>query len=218
MGIYEGLPGLTLTMDISNTLRTEYIEKLEAARTHLRANGVRFENGLSDEEMRQIERRHRFTFPPDLRLFLKTSMPTSSRFINWRGPSDAIQERFDWPSEGICFDVGNNVFWWPEWGQRPNSDSEAIALAKSKLAEVPALIPIYSHAYLPAEPCEAENPIFSVYQADVIHKGGDLAEYLFWIFHDEDDDEIEDEYPGFSEDYRWIDFWSALAKQNVSWD
>jgi hypothetical protein len=40
------------------------------------------------------------------------------------------------------------------------------------------MIPVYSHRYLPAEPCEAGNPVFSIYQTDIIHYGYDLADYF----------------------------------------
>jgi hypothetical protein len=40
------------------------------------------------------------------------------------------------------------------------------------------MIPVYSHRYLPAEPCEAGNPVLSIYQTDIIHYGYDLADYF----------------------------------------
>jgi hypothetical protein len=46
------------------------------------------------------------------------------------------------------------------------------------IAEAPKLIPIYSHRFIPEEPSEAGNPIFSVYQMDIIYYGFDLDDYL----------------------------------------
>src|SRR5262249_17955195 len=40
------------------------------------------------------------------------------------------------------------------------------------------LIPLISHRYLPEEPHEAGNPVFSVYQSDVIYYGTDLIDYF----------------------------------------
>ncbi len=42
----------------------------------------------------------------------------------------------------------------------------------------PKLIPLLSHHYLPATPHEAGNPVFSVYQSDVIYYGTNLDEYF----------------------------------------
>jgi hypothetical protein len=40
------------------------------------------------------------------------------------------------------------------------------------------LVPLISHRYIPSEPNEAGNPVFSVYQSDVIYYGADLADYF----------------------------------------
>ena len=39
-------------------------------------------------------------------------------------------------------------------------------------------IPVSGHRYLPAEPELGGNPVFSVYQTDIVHYGGDLRRYL----------------------------------------
>lgn len=44
--------------------------------------------------------------------------------------------------------------------------------------ECPRLIPVYGHRYLPAFPSEAGNPVYSVYQTDIICYGNDLLTYL----------------------------------------
>lgn len=43
---------------------------------------------------------------------------------------------------------------------------------------VPVLVPLFSHRFLPAAPCEARSPVFSVYGPDTIYYGSDLADYL----------------------------------------
>lgn len=52
------------------------------------------------------------------------------------------------------------------------------------VAAAPRLLPIYSHRYLLAEPCRAGNPVFSVYQSDIIVYGTDLRTYLLHEFAD----------------------------------
>lgn len=51
-------------------------------------------------------------------------------------------------------------------------------IAKEKYLEFPKLIPIYSHRYIPSHPNEIGNPIFSVYQMDIIYYGFDLTTYF----------------------------------------
>src|SRR2546421_12678344 len=55
---------------------------------------------------------------------------------------------------------------------------EAFQIARQAVAKAPVLIPICSHRFLPAEPCEAGNPVFSIHQTDIIYYGSDLLDYL----------------------------------------
>jgi len=75
------------------------------------------------------------------------------------------------------------------------------------LSHAPKLIPIFGHRYLPATPSQAGNPIFSVYQSDVIHYGADLADYL---------DREENGWESLPwPEVREIDFWSELVRRNA---
>ena len=76
------------------------------------------------------------------------------------------------------------------------------------VARAPKLIPLISHRYLPEEPHEPGNPVFSVYQADVIHYGADLTDYF------------EREFAGWShrpwpDHIKYIRFWSDLVERNI---
>ena len=55
---------------------------------------------------------------------------------------------------------------------------DAFAVATAHLEQAPKLIPLCGHRYIPAEPCEAGNPVFSIYQTDIICYGADLWQYL----------------------------------------
>jgi hypothetical protein len=190
----------------------------------LQSKGVAFDRGLNDNEVLQIERDYEFRFPPDLRSLLQFALPISESFPNWRKGWMAqpiiewqdrtpivrghnlvsIEDRFAGPAEGICFDVEHSGFWIPEWGAKPEDLSAAKAVARRKLAQVPKLIPIYSHRFLPSEPCDSGNPIFSVYQTDIIYYGFDLASYLAH--------EFEITAPNWAAtEAREISFWSKLA-------
>jgi hypothetical protein len=172
---------------------------------------VQFDPGLTEDEFLQVERRFGFQFPPDLRTFLSIGLPVSGRWVDWRNVDDAaIRERLEWPIEGICFDIEHNAFWLGEWGARPSDLQEAFEVARRAVAGAPVLIPICSHRFIPAAPPESGNPVFSIYQTDIIYYGADLMDYLQNEFR---------YYFGRAEfavakNPRRIAFWSRLAEEN----
>jgi hypothetical protein len=159
--------------------------KWDAVIAGLEQKGVTFESGLAPNELADAQKRYAFLFPPDLREFLSLCLPVSEDFPNWRtgtikwGSGTApIAETLDWPARGMCFDVEKNGFWVRDWGPKPNDLQEAFQLARKMVKQAPALIPVFSHRYLPAEPAAADNPVLSVYQTDIIYYGSDLASYF----------------------------------------
>ena len=154
----------------------------------LQGRGVTLAPGLSAAEIEHVEEIHRFRFPPDLRSFLSCALPVGPKFPggppsfpDWRSP-ESVQEQLDWPFEGLAFDVEQNAFWWEAWGPRPAALSDAIAVARAAVDLAPRLIPIVAHRYLPGEPAIAGNPVFSVYQTDVVFCGADLRRYFSFEF------------------------------------
>ncbi len=115
-------------------------------------------------------------FPPDLIAFLSERHPLLH--YDWRTDNEVIRGMLRWPYEGLLFDVENNNLWLPDWGKKP----ETVVLRASRLQEIvdaaPKLIPLFGHRYLPADPAEADNPVFSVYQSDIIYYGTNLHEYI----------------------------------------
>ncbi len=182
---------------------------LDAVLAKLRGWGVTFTDGLDDREITEAENLHRFRFPPDLRQMLMTALPIGDRFPNWRESSSTfIADRMAWPANGICFDVERNAFWHPDWPEKPENGADAVAVARRELAMAPVLIPIFGHRYLPAEPHQSGNPIFSVYQTDTIIYGKNLCDYLIREFDPNRSD-------GLPEPERDIPFWSQLVDLNV---
>lgn len=164
-------------------------EYLDCTVEQLREVGVSFQEGLSDAEVEAVQHRFGFTFPPDLRALLQTALPISwsskwgtsqaTSFPDWRsGDEDELRKWLDWPYEGICFDICNNRFWMDDWGTRPPSDKDACAIARLYVANAPTLIPIFAHRFIPDSPDLAGNPVYSVWQTDIIYYGFDLADYL----------------------------------------
>ncbi len=151
--------------------------------------GVHFDSGLTDDEVSKIETKFNFKFPPDLKLFLQTGLPTSDHFVNWRLALDSNEEadkiisRLDWPLEGMLFDIESNNFWANKWGSKPDKYADQASIAKKYFETYPRLIPIFSHRYISSRPNEIGNPIISVHQMDIIYYGNDLATYFANEFH-----------------------------------
>jgi hypothetical protein len=173
------------------------------------------EPGLTNDEIAHAERTYGFTFPPDLHALLSFCLPVGTRFPNWRRPSAAIRDQLAWPFEGIAFDIRHSNYWRPQWGERPAAIDDAILIAKQHVENWPRLILIFAHVYLPADPCLAGNPVFSVYQTDIIYCGADIFDFLGWLSYDGDRDELE-EPPVYCSDYRSIRCWSDLVRENTA--
>jgi hypothetical protein len=185
---------------------------LQYYREVLERAGVIFETGLSQAEIQELEQKYGFVFPPDLKDFLMFALPISNGFLNWRQASnEEIVRSLSWPYEGMCFEIEQNSFWLKEWGRSPVSLDEAFAIARKAIEHAPTLIPINGHRYIPDRPCESGNPVFSVYQTDIIYYGRDLADYLGNEFR---------YYFGRSEyslgsEIKHIEFWSRFAEDAV---
>lgn len=177
--------------------------------------GVHFDSGLTNYEVLQVETKFNFKFPPDLKLFLQTALPTSDRFVNWRlglkskDETDKIIDRLGWPLEGMLFDLQSNEFWINSWGNKPDTYEEKERIAKEKYVTFPKLIPIYSHRYIPSQPSEEGNPVFSVHQMDIIFYGYDLATY----FANEFSFKLPDEFKMLDKPKREIEFWSKWVDE-----
>lgn len=140
---------------------------------------VAFGPGLTDAEVEQVERIYEFRFPPDLREFLQTALPTSDGFPNWRvGVDGSLRSWLNRPRDGVLFDVEHDSFWLASWGARPETLAQAKELAAKFIDAAPTLIPVFAHRMLPSAPHRVGNPVFSVVQTDIICFGFDLEDYL----------------------------------------
>ena len=173
----------------------------------LQEKGVTLEPGLTDDEVAQVEGKYGFRFPPDLRSLLQLALPVSEGFPDWRNGDEAsLRARLDWPADGICFDIEHNTFWFDDWGHKPATIEEAQRIARQEVAKASKLIPVYGHRYIPDEPHLPGNPIFSVYQTDIIYYVRDLVDYFDNEFSPEA--RVPDSVP------RTIRFWDDLVRLN----
>lgn len=183
---------------------------LPDCKERLSSVGVVFEDGLSEQEFAAIEAAYSFRFPDDLKLFLGYALPVSKGWVNWRSrEKETIDHLMEWPLHGICFDIEHDAFWLADWGQKPSTLKEAFAIAARHVALAPKLIPIYSHRFMPDFPTEAGNPIYSVYQTDIIFYGRDLEDYLRNEFKQAFGTMKMSEH--MIADFRVIPFWSDLV-------
>ena len=171
-------------------------------------------NGYSQSELADIQAKWRFRFPPDLMAILlerRRVIDLGERFrsFDWlETPDNQIAEALNWPFEGFLFDVEHGL-WWPEWGEMPSDLLVRRERFKEIFARAPKLIPVYGHRYIPEEPHEEGNPIFSVWQMDVICYGANLADYI----------EQETKTPVAASrepvPVKGIDFWSRAVEFNT---
>ncbi|WP_034592173.1 hypothetical protein [Hamadaea tsunoensis] len=148
-----------------------------AAHALLKALPVAVAEGLTAAEVRAAETRFGFVFNPDHKTFLMAGLPTGNGWPDWRTPRGSLADRLSAPIEGVLFDVEENGFWAPAWGDRPRTTGRAVDVARRNLAQVPLLVPVFKHRYAPALP-KPGLPVFSVMQTDVIVYGADLGTYL----------------------------------------
>lgn len=136
--------------------------------------------GYSRSELDDIQLQRAFRFPPDLLDLLREHRPLldGPGALDWlRSDPAEINEKLDWPFESFWFDVEHDQARWLEWGEKPADLVERRNRLSAVFAAAPKLIPLFGHRYLPEEPCEAGNPVFSVYQTDVICCGANLQDW-----------------------------------------
>ena len=141
--------------------------------------------GLTAAELAIAQEEAEAAFPLDLCELLTDTLPSGPKFPDWRGHArQAMQAWRNRLVDDFHFDVMNNAFWLEAWGPRPDDPNESRAVVVERLAQAPDLIPIYAHRGIPNEPLEPGNPVFSVWQTDIIVYGADLADYLVREFHE----------------------------------
>lgn len=164
----------------------------------------------SQNELADAEERWNIRFPPDLADLYLERRPVAigkNRFVDWvSDPEDEIRGALEWPFDGFLFDVERNGLWWPEWGERPTQPAGRREVLKAVFDAAPRLVPVFGHRYIPAEPHEPGNPVFSVYQSDVIFYGTDLVDYL-------EREEFGGNRP-WTKTIKPIRFWSLVVERN----
>ena len=135
--------------------------------------------GLTAAELDDAQEQAGERFPEDLCGLLAETLPVGEKFPDWRHQAgEEMRSWREWLVKMIHFDVMHNEFWLPEWGAQPENPDESREVVAMHLAAAPAMIPVYAHRAIPNEPLTAGNPVFSIWQTDIIVYGANLAEYL----------------------------------------
>ncbi|MEO1241055.1 MAG: SMI1/KNR4 family protein [Pseudomonadota bacterium] len=167
--------------------------------------------GYTKTELERAQEKWQIQFPPDLLELLLERKPVfeEAGLIDWmKTPADEIEKRLRWPFEGLWFDVENAGLWLPAWGEKPIDEVERKTRLKEIVDAAPTLIPIFIHRYIPAHPIEEGNPVFSVWQSDIIYYGSNIENYFEVEFAD-------GTLPDQTSAYKYIEFWSQFALGEV---
>lgn len=183
------------------TIGEEIISDSERVR---RKEGRLWAEGYTQSELEDAQDRYDLVFPPDLVALFRDRRPVLG--YDWRSDHEEIRAMLSWPLEGLLYDLEHNALWWPEWGQRPETPEGRAELLTQVVKAAPKLIPLVGHRYLPEEPHEAGNPVFSVYQADTIYFGADLAHFF--------ERQFGVSSRPWPEQVKHIRFWSDLVERN----
>ena len=147
--------------------------KIDKIKKLLLENNVHIEQGLSDSEVRKIEKIYNVKFPQQWLEFYQNILPVSERFYNWRDFSveniAAIKERLASPYNGILESI-DEIVWDISWGLEPARVEEKNKKIRKMLESAPSLIPLYGHRFLPIFE-NKEMPVLSIVDLDIIYYG-----------------------------------------------
>ena len=189
---------------------------IEKLREILVNKDIKIDKGLTDEEFEKIEKFYSIKFPQVLRLLYKSFLP---EFYNWRDFSEEnvskIKYALNAPIEGIKFDIIHNNFWLECFGEKTGNKENDLNKAVEYMTnaneeEIPKLIPVYLHRYIPCFPDIIEVPVFSVHQTDIIYYGYNLEDYFEREFNKNFSYKNENPDIGAKE----VPFWSKIVEMN----
>lgn len=148
--------------------------------------------GLSASEFERIERQYGFEFADDHRAFLAAGLPVldlsdDQEFRTWEKPwpdwrdgdPEELRRHLDWPADDVIGLVERDGLWLPGWGVRPADSARAVDRARQWLRDVPTLVPLYAHRFLPSGHGSSAHPVMSVWHLrDMICYGADLNDWV----------------------------------------
>jgi hypothetical protein len=168
--------------------------------------------GMPDVQIDDIERALGFRLPSDFRYLLANMQDKGGVFFPWaQFDIRKYRERLDEILQGIEWSLERDFGWLDRWGEKPRIFSDALDFLREDFKSWPKLLPLHSHRFLVAEPCEPGNPVLSIKGTDIIYYGTDLAHYLLNEFVDHS---YEDHVS--SQTVRHIPIWSDYVERKFS--
>jgi hypothetical protein len=156
--------------------------------------------GYTVAELDEAQERYGLRFPPDLIALYRDRRPREG--YDWNTEDPRIREMLAWPTDQLLWSVDHGL-WWSDWGARPDDQYERHTIVRQAVIGAPRLIPLINHRFIPEEPAQAGNPVFSMFGFDTIYYGADLIEYF------------SNEFSGLYRvgPVRQIPFWSELVER-----
>jgi hypothetical protein len=99
---------------------------------------------------------------------------------------------------------------WPEWGRLPSGARAREQVLREVVSRAPKLIPLIAHRYIPEQPHESGNPVFSIFYTDAIYYGANLKDYFEREFNLHDQSWPSVPRPS---QIKYIPFWSDLVER-----
>jgi len=166
------------------------------------------QGGMSEAEIANVEEQLDLLLPDDFKYLLQNMKDTGNVMFPWQKfDKEAYDDLMNWVLQGIEFDIEKNAFWLENrWGPRPAELENCLKVLRNDFPSWPKLLPLMGHRFLPAEPCLADNPVFSIMQTDIIYYGSNLASYLILEFIPG-----QDHAENIRDISRNIPVWSALT-------
>lgn len=141
-------------------------------------------NGLTNDELGELEGVLGVTLPFEVGLLLVMGVPDDVRWHRWN--DDPATKWAGWNTrlhDTLVASAASDDMWVSSWGQRPDEAGERSDAIATLLADAPPLLPLYDDRAIPlttardVDVAEA-NPVLSIEHAGVTIRGTDLANWL----------------------------------------
>lgn len=169
-------------------------EQINISMQLLEENGIFLTEGMTEQELDNAERCYNIKFPADYRAFLSVCLPLYDYdYTDWRNMSEKyvkyIQTKmYEGTIDGVLYTITKLGGWLNACGNRPDSEDDAIALAKCQIQKSPLFIPINANKYLSLTSKQCGNSVYSIHDGiDVICYGRDLWDYFDLRYGDNSD-------------------------------
>ncbi|MEJ5048349.1 hypothetical protein WH221_00835 [Chryseobacterium culicis] len=194
--------------------------------------------GLSEEEIDQVERKYEVSFTSEHREFLKILHAIDKKeiveyeyegeliteecifFYNWLENEEEITAQTKYFYKGIWNDVIDvNHVWLKSWGIKPKSIDKKKQIFDEWFSKLPQLLPVRDSAYVVSNENLKWNPVIGGSGSGIVIVGWDFRTYLLYelrehlnIYTDVYDEEDERFYPEL------IDEVQKINNENFKYD